>query len=207
MDYPSNSNKKPKSDKKPEITKVIEGTAIARKKPTRSKFKEVFFGGEFKGAARYILADVLLPAARNLLVDMTTKGIETVVYGDRQRNSRRPDYSPRVSYNRPVNTRGQEPRDRPFMPGQRTNNPYRQETRQQSSDIILATREEADKVLERMIDIVDLYDVVSLADLYDLVGLASTHTDNKWGWTYLNNGIVSQVREGFLLQLPPMEAI
>lgn len=210
MDYPSNSNKKENQKNIPEkkIEKVIEGEVIARKKTNTSKFKSIFFGGEFKGAFRYILADVLLPAARNLLVDMTTKGIETVVYGDSKTNSnrRRPEYSNRIQYNRPVN-RGQEPRDRPFMPGQRQSNPYRSEVRQQSSDIILATREEAERVLERMIDIVDLYDVVSLADLYDLVGLPNTHTDNKWGWTYLNNGLVTQVREGYLLQLPPMEAI
>ena len=210
MDYPSNSNKKENQKNIPEkkIEKVIEGEVIARKKTNTSKLKSIFFGGEFKGAFRYILADVLLPAARNLLVDMTTKGIETVVYGDSKNNSsrRRPEYSNRIQYNRPVN-RGQEPRDRPFMPGQRQTNPYRSEVRQQSSDIILATREEAERVLERMIDIVDLYDVVSLADLYDLVGLPNTHTDNKWGWTYLNNGLVTQVREGYLLQLPPMEAI
>lgn len=213
MEYPSNSNKKD-NGKKPlpekKIEKVVTGQVLTKKKSTGSKFKSVFFGGEFKGAFRYILADVLLPAARNLLVDATTKGIETIVYGESRRtNTRRvPEYSNRIQYNRPVN-RGIDPyeRDRPFMPGQRTNRNFRPETRQQSSDIILSSREEAEVVLERLIDIVDMYDVASLADLYDLVGLPSNHTDNKWGWTFLNNGIVTQVREGFLLQLPPMEAI
>ncbi len=212
MDYPSNSNKANNDKKIPEkkVEKVVTGAVISKKKSTGSKFKSVFFGGEFKGAFRYILADVLLPATRNLLVDATTKGIETIVYGESRRTQprRAPEYSNRVQYNRPTN-RGVDPfeRDRPFMPGSRTSKPFRTETRQSTSDIILASREEADLVLERLIDIVDLYDVVSLADLYDLVGLPSSHTDNKWGWTYLNNGLVTQVREGFLLQLPPMEAI
>lgn len=212
MEFPSNSNKKDDQKKVPEkkIEKVVTGQVITKRKSTGSKFKSVFFGGEFKGAFRYILADVLLPAARNLLVDATTKGIETIVYGESKRNGvrRTPEYSNRIQYNRPVN-RGVDPyeRDRPFMPGQRTNRPIRSETRQQSCDIILSTREEAELVLERLIDIVDMYEVVSLADLYDLVGLPSNHTDNKWGWTFLNNGLVTQVREGYLLQLPPMEAI
>jgi hypothetical protein len=213
MEYPSNSNNKETAKKQvPEkkIEKVVTGQVLTKKKSTGSKFKSVFFGGEFKGAFRYILADVLLPAARNLLVDATTKGIETIVYGESRRTQTRrpPEYSNRIQYNRPVN-RGVDPyeRDRPFMPGQRTTKPLRAETRQQSCDIILSSREEAELVLERLIDIVDMYEVVSLADLYDLVGLPSSHTDNKWGWTFLNNGLVTQVREGYLLQLPPMEAI
>jgi hypothetical protein len=71
MDYPSNSNKAntANNDKKiPEkkVEKVVTGAVISKKKSTGSKFKSVFFGGEFKGAFRYILADVLLPAERTV---------------------------------------------------------------------------------------------------------------------------------------------
>ena len=44
-------------------------------------------------------------------------------------------------------------------------------------------------------------------DLYDLTGLPSAHVDNKWGWTYLTNTEIRQIRDGYLLDLPPMEEI
>ena len=73
--------------------------------------------------------------------------------------------------------------------------------------MILASREEAELVLERLLDIISKYEVASLADLYDLTGLPSSHVDNKWGWTYLNNTEIRQVRDGYLLDLPPLEEI
>jgi hypothetical protein len=84
--------------------------------------------------------------------------------------------------------------------------PYRQ-TKRESNDLVFASRPEAELVVERLIDIIDKYDVASLADLYDLVGLPTAHTDNKWGWTYLNNVEIRQIRDGYLVDLPALEAI
>lgn len=202
MDYQSNSNKKKQAPEK-KIEKVIESQVITREKSVGSKLKSVFFGGEFKSAIRYITADVLLPAARNLMVDATTKGIERMVYGDTAPRRRPPQYGSRVQYNSPVRRVGRE--DVAYLPDQPPR--YRSQVRPQTNEIIIATREEAEKVLERLSDIVEQYDVASLADLYDLVGLTSSHVDNKWGWTYLTNAQIIQIREGYLLQLPQLESI
>ena len=75
------------------------------------------------------------------------------------------------------------------------------------NDVILGTKEQAELVAERLIDILEKYDVASLADLYDLLGLETSHIDQKWGWTYLGNVQVHQVRQGYLLELPPLEEI
>ena len=208
MDYQGNSNKKKESAKKPEkkVEKVVSSEVITRKQPVGAKLKAVFFGGEFKSAARYITADVLLPAFRNLMVDATTKGIERMVYGDTAPPRRRsaPQYGSRVQYNSPVR-RGTGRDDYILLPDQPPR--YKTPVKPQTNEIIIATREEAEMVLERLTDIVEQYDVASLADLYDLVGLTSTHVDNKWGWTYLNNAQIIQIREGYLLQLPQLESI
>jgi len=74
-------------------------------------------------------------------------------------------------------------------------------------DLVLVSREEAEMVVERLIDIMDKYDVATVADLYDLVGLPSTHIDNKWGWTAGGGIEVRQVRDGYVIDLPPVEAI
>lgn len=204
MDYQGNSHKnKDNPDKTlPEknVEQVTTGVVIEKKPSLGRKFKNIFFGGEFKGASRYIAADVLFPAFRNLIVDATTKGIERMVYGESSMQRRRhPDYRPRVQYNNPMAAR-----DRPRLPNQPLAS---QRMRRDANNLVLTSREEAELVLERLIDILDKYEVASVADLYDLTGLPSSHVDNKWGWTYLNNTEIRQVRDGFLLDLPPTEEI
>lgn len=73
--------------------------------------------------------------------------------------------------------------------------------------IILSTRDEAERVLEQLMLIIDKYEVTSIADLRELVGLPTTHVDQKWGWDRLNDVVIRQVREGYLLDLPPADQI
>lgn len=210
MDYQSNA-KKNKEEKKdhPEkdIQKVVTGEVVQKPKSVGHKFKDIFFGGDFKLAMRFVTAEVLLPALRNLMVDSVTKGAERLVYGES--NYRRPGIGPRydprpvVSYNNPLGIR-RDPR-MPNIPEQGPR-PYRP-SRRDANDIILASREEAELVVERLIDIIDKYDVASVADLNDLLGLPTTHIDNKWGWTYLNNVEIRQIRNGYLIDLPSLEEI
>lgn len=202
--YAGNTNKDKEQKVAPEEEKVVQkvttGTVVKKKQPLGQRFKAIFFGGDSKSAARYVAADVLLPAIKNLLVDTTTKGVERLVYGD-SRPTRRPgfDYRSRVQYNSPLMRSdprtGRLPDQGPRM------------TRRETSDLVLASREEADLVLERLLDILDKYDVASVADLYELTGLPTSHVDNKWGWTQLHNTEVRQVRDGWLLNLPPAEEI
>jgi hypothetical protein len=203
LDYKGNSHKMREGassrETKPVIEKVVTGEVVVAKRSFGQKFKGVFFGGEFKNAGRYVIAEVLLPALRNLMVDTTTKGVERMVYGERTHMRRPTQYSSRTSYSNPMMRR-----DRPYLPDQA---PIARQVRRDTNDLILASRDEATLVLERLIDIVDKYNVASLADLYDLVGLPSSPVDNKWGWTYLNATEIRQVRDGYLLDLPPAEEI
>ena len=209
MEFPSNSHnlvgqKPAKAEAPPKIVeKVVSGEVRQRQKSMGRRFKTLLFGGEAKNAVGYVIGDVLLPAFKNMVVDATSKGMERVVYGD-SAPRRRPNESrgPRVSYNTPVSRYGS---NRPGMlPDQP---PLSRTPRREANEIILSTRNEASTVLERLCDIVDKYDVASVADLHDLVGLPTTYVDNKWGWTALVDSDIQQIREGFLLNLPPVEPI
>jgi len=207
MDYAGNSNKNKEKDQpeKEKIEKVVTEEVTVRQKPIGRKMKEIFFGGEFKSAARYVGADVLLPALRNLIVDASTRGIERMVYGDSSYSRpRRAEYRPRVTYNNPIN-RGYviDTTGRANLPDQ----PSRSRNRLDGVEFVLTTRGEAETVVERLGDILDRYEVASLADLKELLGLKIDHVDNKWGWFALNGIDVRQIREGYLLDLPPMETI
>jgi len=145
----------------------------------------------------------MLPAARNLIVDASTKGIERMIYGEsamRRRGIGAP--GPRVTYNSPINRGGYSPSRPPSITPGESRSP-----RHSLNDFILSSREEAELVLERMNDIIDTYEVVSVADLNELVGFPTSFVDNKWGWIYLGDVQIRQIREGYLLDLPSAEQI
>lgn len=214
--YPSNSNNTPgkvpatkKSEKlqaPKDIQKVTVGEAILKPKSIGDKAKALFVGSELKTAGVYILTDVLVPALRNLIVDTTTKGIERVIYGESTppRRSQVGGNGSRYSYSTPVQRGYSRPThdDRPPRGIDR----YRSAKRQ-ADDIILVNRAEAELVVERLTDIIDRYEHATLADLYDLVGFPSAYTDNNWGWSALGSVNIRQVREGYLIDLPPVEPI
>ena len=210
MDYTSNSNKKKEAAKKEEAPKKdIQQitTAQEKKKPIHRRLKGLLFGGEFQTASQYIFAEVLLPAARNLIVDATTKGIERMVYGEarpRPPHSRY-DGRARVSYHSTSARFREDPR-REFRPPDQPPRPL--QSQRQTNEIVFETREDAEKVLEALLDIVDQYEIVAVADLNSLVGLPSANVDNKWGWGYLTGTTeIRQIRDGWVLDLPPVEPI
>jgi hypothetical protein len=210
MDYAGNSKKAKeeadKEEKKKEIEPVVTGEVIKRERSFGHKVRAIFFGGEFKSALSFVARDVLLPGLRNMVFDSGSRGLERLVYGETVR-ARRPsqytDYRSRFTLSGP--SRYDDPRyGRPALPDQRHS--YRQ-VRRETNDYVLSTRQEAETVLERLLDIIEKYGVASIADLHQLMGLPVSPIENKWGWTYLNQAEVRQVRDGYLLDLPPTEEV
>jgi hypothetical protein len=208
QDYQGNSDKEKKEAKElPEknLDKVVTGTVSMKPKTLTTRFKSIFLGGDFTTAAQYVASEVLLPALRNLVVDAVSKGTDRVIYGDSNLRRRPPtNYSPRIRYDNPIN-RGMTSQ-RAYLPDQRPAG-WAGQSRKTFEDVIVASKADADGVVERLTDIVDIYEVVSVADLSELLGLPSTHIDNKWGWTQLAALEVRQVREGWRISFPPLEEI
>jgi hypothetical protein len=204
-EFPANSevSKRGKVEDK-NIKRVTSGEAIRKRKSLRRQFSETFVAGDAKGAARYVVLDVLLPAAKDMIVEAGAQGIEKLIYGDsRRRGSIRPQVGNLgyVAYNRYAAQQSHPP-----------TSPQRAMSRQARArhnfdEIILDERSEAEEVIDRLFDLVIRYESATVADLYELVGLASTHTDHKWGWTNLQGAGVSRVRGGYLLDLPEPESL
>lgn len=208
-DYQSNAkkNKEPRENKR--VERVITTEVVLQKKSLGRKFRDLFIEADFKSVMRYVIYEVLLPAARNTIVDASSKGIERMMYGESAIRRRNYGVGPRVTYNSPIRRGYIEPgsgvtyhRPPPIGPS-RIAGP----ARNVRDDLIFGSREEAALVLEKMNDVIDQYECVSVADLNDLVGLETSHVDYKWGWGYLPNIQIRQIREGFLLDLPPAEPI
>lgn len=210
----ANKNKKQEQEDKPKkvVTKVTVGEVIIPKKPLGKRFRELFgfkaiFGEtDTRSVAEYVIVDVMIPAARNLVFDVLSEGLKRKMYGDSVSRRYMPGSGSRVTsytpYNRPV--------ERSYSPlsGATVRRPLREApSKHERTDFILSSRQEAELVLERMNDIIDSYEVVSVADLNELVGLPTSHVDNKWGWTYLADVDIRQVREGYLIDFPLPEPI
>jgi hypothetical protein len=175
----------------------VTSDALRRKKPLRRKFSEVFVAGSAKTAISYALWEVLLPAAKDTVVEVITQGVEKLFFGEsRRRGSPPPQSGPTgyVSYNR-------------YSMQNRMSSPQRVMSRQARSrhdfdEIVMEDRTEAEEVIDRLYEVISRYESATVADLYQLVGLSSSHTDYKWGWTDIRGAGVSRSRDGYVLDLP-----
>lgn len=194
------------SDKK-KVDQIVQSQVVRRKKPLNKRFSETFFGGDSKGVWEYVAFDVLVPAAKDMFADAVSQGVERMIFGEARSTSRRSGRRPNDSYTNysrySSNRRSPDPRDE--RPRQQVSR--RARATHDFDEIILATRVEADEVLERLYDLVDKYETATVADLYDLVGVSGNYTDDKWGWTDLRGAGISRVRNGYLLDLPRPEPL
>jgi hypothetical protein len=206
-ELPGNSRKAretPQEDKK--IEKVVTGEVSRRKKPLGKRFAETMFGTDGKGVVQYIVLDILIPATKDLIADVVTQGIERSLFGEARSSSRRTGSRPtssigHVNYSRysasPLAGRRDEPRELS----------RRARSTHEFDEITLATRTEAEEVLNRMDQLIEKYETVSVADLYELLGVTSSYTDEKWGWVDLRDASIRRVRDGYLLDLPKPESL
>jgi len=204
-EFPSNS-KNPQGNDPKKIEQVVTGEVVSRKKSLGRRFKEVFVSGDSKSVVQYVLMDVLLPQAKDMITEAASQGIERLIYGDSHRSRRgsRPGGGPGpVNYNRYA-VRGNNPIGRSEREDRR---PTAEPRTHGIDDILLATRVEAETVLDRMYDLLREYETASVSDLYSLIGWSSTYVDQKWGWTDLQGSLVRRVREGYILELPKPQSL
>lgn len=196
---PGNSNKEKEAGReRPEIIQITK-TEVVRKKPIGRKIKEAFVGDDAQSVGSYVLFDVIIPAAKSLVLDMFTQGLERSLYGDSRGRSRL-DRGRGGGVNYQKSYKGTaEPIGRR---DDRRELSHRERSEHNFDDIILSNRGEAEEVLDRLQDLVNDYDVAAVADLYAMIGVTPAFTDHKWGWTSLQGARVDPVRGGYLLVLP-----
>lgn len=194
-DYKPNSNrfkeeqKQAEQDKK--VEKVVTGPVVTRKKSGLSKFAGEFISEDAKNIKSYVLGDVLIPAIKKALCDIVTDGINMLLYGDTKAGYKR-STADKFSYSS-ISRDTRAVRDSRY--GYNVSS-------YSYDDIVLASRGEAETVLDRMCEILDVYKTVSVAELKDLVGITPAYTDNKYGWINLATAEVVRVRDGYMLKLP-----
>lgn len=175
------------------VEKVTTGVVRTKKRSEASKFKDVFVSKDASDVGSYLLMDVLVPALKNTIEDLVTNGIRMLLRGDvgtRKYGSSIDSITYR-DYNK-ISRRD----DRRYENTSRTRTGYNYD------DVIVGSRSEAEEVLLRLDELIEMYGQASVADLYDLVGITGKYTDNNYGWTNVRNAEPVSVRNGYLLRLP-----
>lgn len=192
--------KQEQSEEKKVIEKVVVGEVVVQKKKFGRKAKEAVVAADFKSVGGYLFWDVLIPAVKTMIVDTATKGIERAIYGDRA-----------------IRTRNNVTRD-----SRMTIYPYNQHSNplNQSSSVIdmtrrsidrtggsretyiLYSRDDADRVLDQMTEIIQTQGFATVATMKELMGLDFSPQDYKWGWKTLVGVRSHQVQQGWVIDFP-----
>lgn len=200
--YPSNSkvNRKrdPRDKAEKKVEKIVSGSVKRQRKPFGRRIAETFLEDNTKSVGDYVVHDVLIPAAKSMISEMVSGGVEMLLFGQR-RGSRTYRDAGRSYVNYSSISSRRDPRGPSISRTSRARHDF--------GEIILETRGEAEEVLSHLVDLTIDYGMASVADLYDLVGIESNFTDNRYGWTNLESASVSRVHGGYLINLPRTQVI
>lgn len=198
VDYTPNSHKFKSEQKETavekKVEKVISGTA-KRKPDAARKFMGMFAPGDMSSIKEYIVMDIVVPAIKKMVSEIIRNGTDMLMYGESGRSKNYNGNSDKVSYRSYYGSNDSS----------RSNSQSSNRTRSvfDYDNIIIPTRQEAEEVIRRMDEIIEIYQMVSVADLYDLCGVTDHNYMNaKYGWMNIRTAEAVRVRDGYILKLP-----
>jgi hypothetical protein len=207
--FPPNSKSSRRVPDEPKkIERVTSADATRRPKTLGRRLKETFIGDDPRATFDYVIVDVIIPGARDMLFDAVEAGFQRLIYGEGPRRPRPgravgpyADRAPHIDYSgmsRGPVRQPQQQRSSILSRGSRARGSF--------DELVIQSRPEAEEVIDRMFDILSQYGQVSVAHLYELTGVQGSHTDIKWGWTQLRGAKPRPLRQGgYILDLPEPE--
>ena len=201
-DFPGNS----KASKREKPEKIVEGKVTKKNESLSRRIVENFSGDDAHSVLTYLILEVFVPGAKDMISDMVSEGVDRLLFGEhpgrRSRGSRRLGggvLGDRTSYSN-------------FFAGVDTPSSRREISRKaiknhSIDEIILDDRGDAEMVIENLRGLIETYGIATVMDLYDLVGVSGDFTANNFGWTDLRSARVVRSREGFILDFPEAEPL
>lgn len=185
---------------KKELSKIVEGKVTTRKPPWWKRAARSLIADDATNIGDFVLSDILIPAAKNLIRDIIVGGTDRTLFGSgRGRRGLGLRHEGPVSSLRTRYDRMSEEPSRGLTREQRARHDFQL--------ITLDSRQEAIEVVEALIDQIVRFRVATVTDLYDLVGVTGSYADQRWGWTDLSTADIVQNRGGWLIDLPSPEPI
>lgn len=203
--YKGNSHSAKPESKQPKrkAQKVVSVPPIKSKPPLGSRVKSLFVGEDARSVGSYLLIDVVVPAAKDLIFDIFTEGASRTLYGDSAGRTSRagsPPWRAHTPYNK-VSSRSRTTRE-PERGLDR-----RDRAVHDFSNLRFKNAGEAERVIDGLASLIEEYGVATVNDFYDSVGLTGEFVDDSHGWDNLRGATVRRVRDGYLINLPPTKPI
>lgn len=187
---------KDKKNERPKVKKVTKGKVVQRKAPISRRLAEAFGAREGQGIFDYIMCDIIIPATKNMIIDSISDGV-AMAFGEAPRRRRRSrDRGTRYEYDR-VSYRD----DDRYSDRRRA----RESSRVRDYENIQFDRkDDAEDVINRLVDLIDQTGEASVLDLYEAAGLdAPDYAVGNYGWFKLGSACTRRIRDGYyVLDLP-----
>lgn len=183
-----------RKDNKPDIKPVVTGKVNSRERGIGSKILGLFASRDINELKTYAIDDVIFPGMLKMAhaaVDIAFKR-DVRSYSTEKRRNTVTAYDRASQGHSSVTYGGNEI-------GLRKKRDFR--------ELIFEDKGDALEVLSSLVDLTGEYGQASIADLYDLCEVTSEFTDNKYGWTNLQNADIRRVSEGYILVLPKAEQL
>ena len=183
------------------LEKVTTGTVTKKKKTVGRKILDTFLSEKLDDVGDYIRYNIFGPGVKSLIYDVVMSTFSMMFWGDASYGGRgrdRRDSGGRRAYDRVYDDRRSSGgRDR----GSRPAYDY--------DDIFFETRDDAERVLDRLYDQLDRYGKARVADLYEAAGISAegNYTVNYYGWYSLRGSGAYPTSEGWALDLPKCESL
>jgi len=203
-DFPSNEDDGKATEEawqhKPSV--VSKPAKMVKKETPMKRFWNKLFRQDLDDLSKYAkenLADIALRAIGDWLINVIEEATGS-------RNGRRSNVRNDISYTNRYNSGSY--RANPGVPVNGVNtSSYSQASSGGSGrfdEISLYTRDDAEKVLNNMINAINEYGQVSVADMKEFAGMSAAYTENSYGWkgNMLGSADVRRTRNGYTLILP-----
>lgn len=172
----------------------LTGKVNVNKDGEGKKFLKLFFTGSFKDAIKYAFDNVFVPYTKDAICRTSTNVVNYWVNGDKPVTTTQAGAN-RVSY---WNGGGTRTSIQSTPPVQRQSNSIFS-----VSELKFENRGDAEAVLLRLKECIDVYHTATVGDLYDLADVKSSHIDFNYGWTDLSSAKIARNIDGtYSIDLP-----
>lgn len=196
----------PKEDESPRIKKIEGVNVIKVKKPLGQRIAESFGGDDLKTVGKVLFVTVLLPGAKDLLMDVIEVGGRRMIFGESSRS--RSGSSSVIGGATRIRQTSYGAASRNISSSVRdtiTVNDRERRTFDFSNLIVSEDAAKADEIIMEMEAAIEEFGVVTVADFFNAIGVTGNgFTDRKFGWdaAAFTGAEPKRVRGGWVLDIP-----
>lgn len=202
LDLPPNSYKSREKAPKKEQHKIektkMTGNITVKKRGFMSKMKGSFISEDAGNVGEYVIKDVIIPTAKDLLFNSVRSALEMVLYGRVRKTSNRTSYSSISTGTYVYNGRSSTNSKKPSKPASAYFD---------VNNIMFDTRSDAENVLDDLVTLLENYPACTIGDFYDAMGQSAPYTAENYGWTNLSEAQVRSCRDGYYIDFPPYKLV